>query len=402
MTVQITQIDTRRDDVGSALEELRAKLSPRGDVVSDRGRAKTIEVFGQPLTPQQVVETICRDVRQRGMEAVLDYTRKLDGAELTPDTLRVPDAQLEAAHRRTEPALLAAVRRIRDNIREFQQAILHQDVTVERSDGVYLRQRYIPLDRAGICVPGGAAAYPSTVLMTVVPAQTAGVEQLAVVAPPTPFGADNSDVLATCHELGIRDVYRIGRRKASRRWPMASMACRRSTRSSGRGTCSWPWPSGMYLASAISIRSPDPAKWWSSRTRQRSLDFLPRELLAQAEHSPGASILITWNPGLLQATRTALDLQAARLSRGNLTAESLAQFGALILARDADEACQLTDAIAPEHLHIATSDAHALAAHIRHAGATFVGHFTPVAVGDYVAGPSTFCRPVVPHGGPPA
>jgi histidinol dehydrogenase len=210
MTFQITEIDTRREDVVAALQELRAKLSPRGDVVSDRGRAKTIEVFGQPLSPQQVVETICRDVRQKGFEAVVHYTRQLDGVELTAETLRVPAYQLEAAHRQADPALLAAVRRIRENIREFQQAILHRDVTVRRANGVYLQQRYVPLDRAGICVPGGAAAYPSTVLMTVVPAQTAGVGQLAVVAPPTPFGADNPDVQATCHELGVTELYRIG------------------------------------------------------------------------------------------------------------------------------------------------------------------------------------------------
>ena len=178
--------------------------------MSERGRAKTLEVFGEPLTPEQVVATICRDVRTQGLSAVLRYTRELDGVTLSAETLRVPAAAMQAAHQQADPAFLAAVRRIRDNILEFQRAILHQDVRVDRPHGVSLQQRYVPLRRVGICVPGGAAAYPSTVLMTAVPAQAAGVEQLAIVAPPTPFGADNPDVLATCHELGVTEVYRVG------------------------------------------------------------------------------------------------------------------------------------------------------------------------------------------------
>ena len=127
------------------------------------------------------------------------------------ESLRVPRGGVAGGPRgRRTRRFWQAVRRIRDNILEFQRAILHHDVRVERPDGVYLQQRYVPLRRVGICVPGGAAAYPSTVLMTAVPAQAAGVEQLAVVAPPTPFGADNPDVLATCHELGIDEVYRLG------------------------------------------------------------------------------------------------------------------------------------------------------------------------------------------------
>ena len=198
-----------RGDVCAALEGLRAKLSPAGNVVSEAGRRRTIEVFGEPLTPQQVVERICGDVQSRGLAAVLDYSRKLDKAELTAETVRVSADELNAAHAAADPQFLATVRRIRDNILEFQRAILHRDVEVTRP-GVRLMQRYLPLARVGICVPGGAAAYPSTVLMTAVPAQAAGVNEIAVMAPPTKFGANNPVVLATCHELGIREVYRVG------------------------------------------------------------------------------------------------------------------------------------------------------------------------------------------------
>ena len=170
----IERLDARRGDIRPALDALRKKLSPAGSVVSEAGRRRTLEVFGEPLTPQQVVERICGEVKVRGLAAVLDYSRQLDKAELTAQTIRVSPAELERAHAAADPQFLATIRRIQGNIREFQTAILHRYVAVTRP-GVTLRQRYSPLARVGICVPGGAAAYPSTVLMTAVPAQAAGV-----------------------------------------------------------------------------------------------------------------------------------------------------------------------------------------------------------------------------------
>ena len=167
-------------------------------------------MFGEPLTPAQVVERICNDVREQGLAAVLDYSARIDRAQLTPQTIRVPAGGFGRGACRRGARVFGDVRRIRDNILRFQTAILPHDVRVELPGGGYLRQRYLPLRRVGICVPGGAAAYPSTVLMTVVPAQAAGVPELAVVAPPTPLGAYNTDLLATCHELGVSEVYRMG------------------------------------------------------------------------------------------------------------------------------------------------------------------------------------------------
>ena len=208
--INILRIDSRQTDARASLARLRAALSPRGNVVSEASRRRTIEVFGEPLTPVEVVEKICEDVRSRGLAAVLDYSARIDNAQLTGASLRVPQAELEAAHRQADPRFLATIRRIRQNIVEFQTSLLPQDVKIARPHGSYLAQRYLPLDRVGICVPGGAAAYPSTVLMTAVPAQVAGVCELVVVAPPTAFGAYNPDLLATCRELGITEVYRMG------------------------------------------------------------------------------------------------------------------------------------------------------------------------------------------------
>jgi histidinol dehydrogenase len=184
--LKLLRIDSRRDDLVPQLDALRERLSPRGNVVSEAGRRRTIEVFGSPLSPGEVVQRICDDVRSKGLPALLDYAKRLDNATLTGDTIRVSADELAAAHRAAAPEFLATVRQVRDNVWEFQRAILHRDVETRPRPGVVLRQRYVPLERIGICVPGGAAAYPSTVLMTAVPAAAAGVQQIVVVAPPTP------------------------------------------------------------------------------------------------------------------------------------------------------------------------------------------------------------------------
>src|SRR3954447_18867083 len=147
--LEIERIDTRRDDVRPRLAALRAKLSPTGNVVSEAGRRRTVEVFGEPLTPQQVVERICGDVRSGGLAAVLNYSKRLDKAELTSETVQVSKGELAGAHAAADPQFLATVRRIRENILEFQRAILHRDVEVKRP-GERLTQRYLPLARVGI------------------------------------------------------------------------------------------------------------------------------------------------------------------------------------------------------------------------------------------------------------
>lgn len=380
-----------------ALAELRQKLSPEGNVVSESGRRRTIEVFGQPLTPAEVVARICDDVRSRGLEAVLEYTRKLDGVSLDRDSIRVAPAELSAAHEQASAALLATIRRVRERVLKFQTAIRAHDVRIDSAGGGYLAQRYLPLARVGVCVPGGAAAYPSTLIMTVVPAQAAGVPEIAVVAPPTKFGSYNSDVLATCHELGVREVYRIGGAQAIAALAYGVDGLSRVDKIVG--------PGNLFVALAkqrvfgeVDIDSiAGPSEVVVLGDDSTRADYAAADLIAQAEHAPGASILITWSRRLFEETASELQRQLARLSRGQLARQSLEQFGALILARDAAEACRLANEIAPEHLHLATETAVAeqLLARIPQAGAAFLGPCSPVAVGDYVAGPSH----VLPTGG---
>jgi histidinol dehydrogenase len=392
--LKIQHVDAR-NGATDVLDQLRNKLSPQGDVVSPRGRALTEEVFGRPLTPVEVVETICGDVQNEGTPALLRYGKSLDKADLAADQLRVSADELAQAHSETDPELIDSIRRIRDNVAEFQQAILHSDVTIEPKPGVTLTQRYLPLRRVGVCVPGGAAAYPSTVLMTVVPAQVAGVAEIAVVAPPTPFGAYNTDMLATCHELGVKEVYRIGGAQA-----VAALAY---------GCDEIPsvdkivGPGNMFVALAkkhvfgtVDIDSfAGPSEVIVIADETARADFIAADLLAQAEHSPGSSLLITWDESLIKAVHDELVGQVAQLERNELTVDSLEAFGALILVRDEQQACELTDQFAPEHLHIETANPRDQIAKINNSGAAFLGHHTPVALGDYAAGPSH----VLPTGG---
>ena len=281
-----------------------AKLAPSGNVVSEAGRRKTIEVFGEPLSPGEVVERICADVKADGLAAVLRYSKQLDGAELTAETLRVPAADIAAAHAKASPEFLATIRRIRENILRFQTAILHRDVEVAASHGTKLRQRYLPLERVGICVPGGAAAYPSTVLMTAVPAQAAGVREIAVVSPPTANGAYNADVLATCHELGIREVYRVGGAQA-----VAALAYGVAGLADGplKKVDKIVGPGNQFVALAKklvfgevdidSIAGPSEVVVIADETTRP--DFTAADLIAQAEHAPGSSVLITWSEATL-------------------------------------------------------------------------------------------------------
>jgi len=289
-------IDLATPDGRARLEALRQTLVSQGEMVSPAGRQRTIDVFGEPLTPRQVVERICRDVRERGIDAVLDYTRRIDGASLTRESLFVKADALAKAHQEIEPGFLAAVRRIKERVERFQKAILSKDVSVPLDGGGQLRQRYVPLDRVGVCVPGGAAAYPSTLLMTVVPAAVAGVGEIVVVAPPTKFGSENPHVLATCHELGVKTVLRAGGAQAVAAMAYGIEGLPRVDMVVG--------PGNLFVALAkehvygdVAIDSiAGPSEIVIVADESANPEYIAADMLAQAEHSPGSAILLTASP----------------------------------------------------------------------------------------------------------
>jgi len=381
------------------ITELRRRLSPRGDIVSEMGRQRTVELFGEPLSPQQVVEKICGDVDRSGLPAILYYTARLDGKKLTADTVRVPPAEMAAAHAQADTAYLGTLRRAIASITEFQSRLLSRDVVLKKSmsDGgqIELRQRYLPLKRVGVCIPGGSAAYPSTLLMTAVPARVAGVREIAVIVPPTPFGAYNTDILAACHELGITEVYRIGGAQGVAALAYGAQGIERVDKIVGPGNL-FVALAKRHVYGAVEIDSiAGPSEVVVLADESAHADFLASDLISQAEHSPGSSVLITWHAPLIPRVQAALDQQLSRLDRGKLATTSLEQYGALVRVKDAESAAKLSDILAPEHLHISTADPEGMLARVQNAGAIFLGHYTPVAVGDYVAGPSH----VLPTGG---
>jgi histidinol dehydrogenase len=393
--LRIRRIVCGEGDAAGQLSALRTQLSAQGNIVSARGRALTEKVFGEALPPARVVERVCEDVRKRGLDALLHYTEQFDGVRLGADTLAVTRAEMALAHASADPALLETVRRVRQNVLAFQAGVLHRTAVLSMAGKRELRLRYRPLRRVGVLVPGGAASYPSTLLMTICPAQAAGVQELAVVMPPTPHGAGSTDLLAVCHELGVREVYRVGGAQA-----VAALAY---------GVDGLPavdmivGPGNLFVALAkrhvfgqVAIDCiAGPSEVVVLADASAPPEYVAADLIAQAEHSPGASVLVTWHALLLDPVAVALEKQLGGLQRGELARESLEQFGALVLARDVDEGVEITNRLAPEHLEIMTADAEALGERIDHAGAIFLGPYAPVALGDYAAGPSH----VLPTGG---
>ena len=387
--------DDQADDLAQQIDGLRAKLGVRGDIVSSESRAKTIEVFGEPLSPNQVVSKICQAVRTEGLDAVIHYTRQLDRADITPDTIRVEQQKIDTAYRQASKEYLRALDTIRENVLRFQTAILHQTTRIEVPGGGELTHRYLPLQRVGVCVPGGAAAYPSSLLMTALCAQAAGVKEVAVVAPPTPFGAENQDFLAACGALGIDEVYRIGGAQA-----VAALAYGVANIREVDFICG---PGNLFVALAkrhvygeVAIDSiAGPSELVLVADESMDPDLAAADLVAQAEHAPGSSLLLTTSKQLIVDVQHALGRLLPTPSRSEAARESLLQYGALVHLSDMESVIAMTNRIAPEHLQLAIRDARERVDAFHAAGAIFIGSQTPVALGDYVAGPSH----VLPTGG---
>lgn len=392
--LKVRRIDLTASDATRQLAKLRDQFRIDAEVVSPQSKKLTQSVFGEALTPVRAVERICTDVRDNGLEAVLKYTDAFDKVKLKPADLRVKESELAAAHAAADPELLEVIRRIRYNIDSFQNGLLHRDAELRVSGSHELHLRYRPLNRVGVYCPGGAAAYPSTLLMTVCPAQAAGVEEIAVALPPKNTGAYNRDMLATCHELGVTEVYRMGGAQAIAALaygcegvPGVDMVC-------GPGN-QFVALAKKYVFGTVAIDClAGPSEIVVAADDSAHPNYVALDLIAQAEHSPGVAVLVTWYEPLINEVKEALEKRLAKIGRGDLARDSLERFGAFVLAPDKAAAIECVNQLAPEHVHIQTRDPDAFADEID-AGAIFLGPFTPVAVGDYAAGPSH----VLPTGG---
>jgi histidinol dehydrogenase len=393
--LKLRRIDLTANNAAAQINKLRDQFRTDSEVTTAAGRKKTQAVFGEALLPVRAVERICSEVREKGLAAALHYTEAFDGVKLKQEQLRVKPNELAEAHAAASDEFLEVLRQVRYNIMQFQSGLMHSDAVMTTPMRHDIQVRYRPLKRVGVYCPGGAAAYPSTLLMTVCPAQTAGVKEIVVCMPPNDRGGYNKDMLATCHELGITEVYRLGGAQA-----IASMAYGVE---GIKPVDMIVGPGSQYVALAkkhvfgqVAIDCiAGPSEIVVLADDSTHPDYAALDLIAQAEHSPGVAILVTWYEPLVNEVYEAIQKRLAKLSRADLARESLERYGALVLAPSKAAAAECVNTLAPEHLHIQTRDPDAMLDDIDSAGAVFLGPFTPVALGDYVAGPSH----VLPTGG---
>lgn len=393
--LKLRRIDCTVATSGKQLTALRDQFSNQGAIVSPSSRKLTQAVFGEALPPAQVVARICEDVKKRGLPAVLHYTEQLDKVRLTPKMVRVAPDEMAQAFKEADPDFIETIRRCRSNVLQFQMGLLNKDAILTVSEHYELQLRYRPQRRVGICIPGGAAAYPSTLLMTVCPAQAAEVKEIVVVMPPTANGAQNADMLAVCHALGVKEVYRIGGAQAVAALAYGTDETPAVDMIVGPGN-TFVALAKQYVSNRVAIDCiAGPSEIVVVADDSAVAEFIACDMIAQAEHSPGVAVLVTWVPELIDEVEIELNKQVAKLSRGEMARASLHDFGAAILVKDAAEAAVVVNQLATEHLHVQTRDPEAFAEKIDSAGAIFLGQFTPVALGDYAAGPSH----VLPTGG---
>jgi histidinol dehydrogenase len=336
----------------------------------------------------QAVAAIIADVRARGDAAVLDLTARFDRMNLTADRLEFSAAEIEAEIAKVSPEDRAALELAADRIRAYHERQLPEDASWTDASGATLGWRWTPVSAAGLYVPGGLASYPSSVLMNAIPAKVAGVGRLVVTCP-TPGGVVNPLVLLAARIAGVDAVYRIGGAQAVAALAFGTATIQPVDKITG--------PGNAYVAAAkrrvfgrVGIDMiAGPSEILVIADAQNDPDWVALDLLSQAEHDESAqSILITTDAGFGQAVAAAVDKRLETLERRAIAGKSWRDNGAVIVVDDLDQAAALANRIAPEHLELLVADPEALAAKIPHAGAIFLGAWTPEAIGDYVGGPN--------------
>ena len=333
------------------------------------------------------VEAILSDVRNRGDEAVTEYTRRFDGTE--PLLAPIGREELRRLAESCDPDVYAALERAAENIRDFHRRQVQQSWLTTQENGVVMGQRIRGLARVGIYVPGGTAAYPSSVLMNAIPAKIAGVKEIVMVTPPPKNGGFNAAVMAAAYIAGVDTVHLCGGAQA-----VAALAY--GTKSIGK-VDKIVGPGNIYVATAKRllfgvvdidmIAGPSEILILADETAEPS--YLAADLMSQAEHDPLASaILLTTSEEIARQTVTEVERQIAPLSRADIIRRSLKDYGAVIVCRDMDEAVEFANRLAPEHLEVMCADPMAYLGRLDNAGSVFLGKYSPEPLGDYYAGPN--------------
>ena len=336
-----------------------------------------------------VVSKIVENVKKNGDAALFAYTREFDHFDLTADNIQVTQTEIEAAYKSLDPELVRVLGRAADNIRDFHVKQLRNSWFDSKEDGTILGMKITPIARAGVYVPGGKAAYPSSVLMNVIPAKTAGVKEIIMLTPPDSTGAVNPGTLVAADIAGVDVIYKVGGAQA-----IAAMAF---------GTASIPkvdkiaGPGNIYVALAKkavygfvnidSIAGPSEILVLADETANPR--YIAADLLSQAEHDElASSILITTSDRLAREVSDETDKMLKQLARREIMQKSLDNYGYILIADSMEQAIETANEIASEHLEILTADPFSLMPKIRNAGAIFLGEYSSESLGDYFAGPS--------------
>jgi histidinol dehydrogenase len=363
----------------------------RGQSLSEEDLARSGGLDAEVLG---VAQRIIDDVRLRGDEALREYTATFDKAEIS-DFL-VTEAEIDAAMSQVPAQVGDALATAADSIAEFHSQQVPRSWFTTRDDGVYLGQKVTPLDRVGVYVPGGRAAYPSSVLMNAIPALVAGVGEIAMVVPPGPDGTVSPVVLGAARMLGLSEIYKVGGAQAIAALAYGTKTIPRVDKITG--------PGNAYVTAAKKLVMGDvgidmlagPSEVLIIADETAEPGFVAIDLMAQAEHDPkAATYLVTTDAELADDVERAIEALLVDAPRAEFVRRALTDNGRIIVVPDLDEAVEVANTVAPEHLEVQVSEAFELLGAIRHAGAIFLGHWTPTSVGDYIAGPNH----VLPTGG---
>jgi len=353
--------------------------------------AAQLAAGGKYASETNAVRGIIADVAARGDAALVDNARKFDFPEFSPDMIRVTAAEMRDATTRVPADQLSAIRRSIAQVREYQMHIFPAVPLTLKRPGVELGIRFTPLDSAGLYFPGGKAAYPSSLIMLAAPAQAAGVKTIVVATPPSKYGRSDL-VLAAAHELKLEHVYRAGGAAAVAAMAFGTDTIPRVDKIVGPGNL-YVQLAKRELAGAVGIDGfLGPSEILTIADDTGIPAFIAADLIAQAEHDPGSCFLLADSIGLAHAVSNEILLQLKARSRSAALEKSLSHHSALIVGSSMDDLIDLANRFAAEHVNLQVKNPDQILAKLRHAGAVFVGPYSPVAAGDYVAGPS-HCLP---------
>jgi histidinol dehydrogenase len=334
------------------------------------------------------VAAIIKDVRARGDAAVIELTARFDRLELTPETLRFSSAEVAAMVAQVPQAEREALELAAARIRDYHERQMPEDASWTEASGATLGWRWTPVSAAGLYVPGGLASYPSSVLMNAIPAKVAGVERLAIVVP-TPDGKANPLVLLAAQIAGVDEIYRIGGAQAVAALAYGTESIAPVDKITGPGNAFVAAAKRRVFGKVGIDMIAGPSEILVIADKGQNPDWIALDMLSQAEHDESAqAILITDDAGLARDVGAAIERHLQTLERRAIAGASWRDFGAIITVPDLAAAAALSNRIAPEHLELCVSDPDALSQQITHAGAIFLGAWTPEAIGDYVGGPN--------------